>query len=244
MSKQDKKIKKQKKGKAKAEEIIAEAKAKVKTGNMTGQVKGLPQPKTTVTTKFDGERKEGIADDVFLLGARVRELRDEGEPWWAIAKALELEGAGDSATTGKKGAARARTAYKAAFGDFPRTFKRGGYKGPHEPNANVAALKKMKRAEAKAIAKAGKAVITADMSDEEVAGMLKGRRIKWFSTETVKDGLDLEAAVHPKAPLYIMGDGDDRVIEFREEHRRAPKEARWVPAQIRTVRLRQIYSVR
>lgn len=243
MSKQDKKIKKQKKGKAKAEAIIAEAKAK-KTGNMTGQVKGLPQPKTAVTTPFDGERVEGITDEQFLLGVKVRQLRDEGEPWWSIARALEMEGAGDSATTGKKGAARARGAYKVAFGDFPRTFKRGGYKGPVERNEHVAALKKMKRAEAKAIAKAGKAVITSDMSDEEVAGMLKGRRIKWYSTETVADGLDLEACIHPKTPLYIMGEGDERVIEFREQHRRAPVDVKWVPAQIRTVRLRQIYSVR
>jgi hypothetical protein len=237
MSKQDKKIKKQKKGKAKAEAIIAETKAKV----------AAKPDKAIVTlrpTKFDSERKDGITDEQFMLGVRVRELRDQGEPWWAIARDLEMEGAGSSATTGKKGAARARTAYKVAFGDFPRTFRRGGGKGPIERNANVAALKKMKRAEAKAIAKAGKAVITSEMSDEEVAGMLKGRRIKWFSTETVADGLDLEACVHPKAPLYIMGEGDARVIEFREEHRRAPKEDRWVPGQIRTVRLRQIYSVR
>lgn len=228
MGKQEKSAKKAKKGKEKAEEIIAETKEKF----------------AIVKTPYDSERKEGIADDVWLLGCRVRELRDQGEPWWAIARDLELEGFGASAVTGKKGAARARTAYKAAFGDFPRTFTRGAYKGAPERNEHVAEMKKLKRHEAKAKAKAGKSVISKKMSDEDVAKMLKGRRIRWYSNETVPDGLDQEVCIHPKFPLYIIGEGKDRVIEFREQHRRAPIDVRGIPAQTRTVRLRQIYSVK
>lgn len=227
MSKQDKKIKKHKKAKQEAEAIIEQAVAKVKA-----------------TTKWDSERSAGCDDETFALGVKVRELRDQGEPWWAIARDLELPGFGNSATTGKKGAARARTIYKAAFGDFPRTFKRGGYKGPVERNEHIREMKKQKRSELKAQAKAGKSVIKPDMSDEEVAGMLKGRRIRWYSTETVAAGMDSEACIHPRSPFYIMGEGEDRVIEFREQHRRAPVGIRETPAQIRTVRLRQIYSVK
>ena len=228
-NKQDKKLKKEKKAKAEADKIIADAITKVKE-----------RPKT----KYDDERKEGISDEAWVLGARVRELREQGEPWWSIARDLELEGFGQSATTGKKGAARASAAYKTAFGDFPRTFKRGGYKGPIERNEHVRELKKMKKAEAKAIAKSGKSVIDMDMPPEDIAAMLKGRRIKWFSTELVPEGIDYEACVHPTAPMYIFEENGTMVVEFREQHRRAPMDIRWHPAQKRTVRLRQIYSVK
>lgn len=238
MTKQDKRVKKAKKGRADAEVIITTAKAqRVRT----------PEPTSiAVLTKWADERVEGISDEAFALGVRCRELREEGEAWWAIAKHLELEGAGDSATTGKKGAARARTVYAVAFGSFPRTFKTGAYKGPVERNERVRDLKAMKKKEAKAIAKAGKSVITSDVPDEEVADMLRGRKIRWFSTELVPDGMDYEAAVHfsPKVPIYIIGDGDERIVQFREQHRRAPVAVRNIPAQTRTVRLRQIYSVK
>lgn len=228
-TKQDKSIKKQKAGKAKAEEIIAETVAKV-----------LP----TTATKWAAERIEGCSDEDFLLGVRCRELREEGEAWWAIAKALELPGAGDSATTGKKGASRARNVYKAAFGSFPRTFKTGVVKSIADRNEHVREMQKKKKADLKAVAMAGKSVISPEMSDEDVAGMLKGRKIRWFSNELVPEGVDRECAVSPTAPMYIMGEGADRIIEFREQHRRAPVDVRWMPAQIRTVRLRQIYSVK
>lgn len=230
MGKQDRAVKKSKKGKAKAEEIISEAVANVAT--------------KTTATKWDSERIEGCSDEDFLLGVRCRELREEGEAWWAIAKALELPGAGDSATTGKKGASRARTVYKAAFGSFPRTFKTGVVKSIADRNEHVREMQKKKKSDLKAVAMAGKSVISEDMSDEDVAGMLKGRKIRWYSNELMPEGVDRECAISPTAPLYIMGEGKDRVIEFREQHRRAPADVRWMPAQIRTVRLRQIYSVK
>lgn len=239
VSKQSKAIAKHKKAAKDADLIITKAVKKVKATPAT-------PPNSAVLAKWADERVEGITDEQFALGVRCRELREEGEPWWAIAKHLELEGAGDSATTGKKGAARARNVYKIAFGSFPRTFKTGAYKGPIERNERVKELKAMKKREARAIAKAGKSVIGADVPDEEVAAMLRGRRIKWFSTEVVPEGLDYEACVfpNPHVPIYIEGEGDDRIIQFREQHRRAPVAVRGIPAQTRTVRLRQIYSVR
>lgn len=232
MSKQDKRVKKAKKAKKQADEIVAKSVAKAKASTKA------------TDEKWASERVDGCSDEAFALGCRVRELREAGEPWWAIARDLELQGYGQSATTGKKGAARARSAYKAAFGDFPRTFTKGKYKGKAEKNAHILEMKKQRRADLKAQAKAGKSVIDPNLPDEDVAEMLKGRKIRWFSTEYVPEGIDYEAAVHPRAPLYIEGEGEERVIEFREQHRRAPVGIREIPAQTRTVRLRQVYSVK
>lgn len=238
MSKQDKSIKKKKAGKKKAEKIIEEAKAALAE---KPQVATIP-----ADHKWSKERIEGCTDEDWALAVRCRELREEGEPWWSIARALELEGAGDSATTGKKGASRARNVYKAGFGAFPRTFRTGQQKYGGERNERVKELRKAKVAESRAAAKAGKSVITAEVPDEEVAGMLRGRRIRWWvQNDTVSpEGFEMEACVHPKAPIYVIGEGDDRVIEFREEHRKAPMDVRWMPAHIRTVRLSAIFSVR
>lgn len=237
MSKQDKRVKKEKKAKADADAIISKAKAKAKAPAL-----GL----SAAPANYVAERVEGVSDEAFMLGVRCRQLRDEGEAWWAIARAMELEGAGDSATTGKKGAARARNIYKAAFGSFPRTFKTGGYKGPVERNERVRELKKAKRKEMRAVAKAGKSVIGPEVPDEEVAEMLRGRKIRWYSELVVPEGADYEACVFPspRVPIYIEGEGLDRVIQFREQHRRAPVAVRGIPAQTRTVLLRQIYSVK
>jgi hypothetical protein len=232
MGKQDKKIKKAKAGKAKAEKIIEETVEKVTA-------------KPSLTSKYDSERVEGCSDEDFALVVLCLELREEGEPWWAIARAMELPGAGDSATTGKKGASKARNVYKAAFGSFPRTFKTGVYKGKAERNEQVRELQRQKKAERRAIAKAGKSVISPDTPDEEVADMLKGRRIKWWvQSDIVPEGMEMEACIHPKTPLYIEGEGEDRVIEFREQHRKAPVEYRLIPAHTRTVRLRSIFEVK
>jgi hypothetical protein len=195
--------------------------------------------------KFLSDRKEGCSDADFLLGARVRELRDEGSPWWAIARDLEMEGAGNSATTGKKGAARARAAYKIAFGDFPRTFKRGGYKGPIEKNEHVAALKKQKKTELKQKALQGKAVIDPNMPDEELAAMLKGRKIKWIiKGDICPEGMEQEATIHPTATLYVYEENGRRVVEFRERHPKAAIQYRMIPAHIRTVAVDKIFSVK
>lgn len=229
-SKQNKKIKKQKEAKEQADAIIAEAVQRIKD-----------RPKT----KYDDERKEGIDDAAWILGARVRELREQGEPWWAIARDLELEGFGQSATTGKKGAARARSAYKAAFGEFPRTFKRGGYKGRVETNEHVAALKKQKKTELKAQALGGKPVIDPNMPDEEIAAMLKGRHIKWvIKGDICPDGMEQEAYVHPTTPFYVYEDNGRRVVEFREREPRAPIQYRLLPSRTRTVDVNRIFSVK
>lgn len=242
MSKQDKRVKREKAAKKQADEIVKKAKKKVK------ETAPPSHPSADLAVQYpaswDGERIEAASDEQWNLAVQVRLLREQGEPWWAIARDMELPGAGNSATTGKKGASRARNVYKAGFGSFPRTFKTGGYKGKQERNERVRELAATKKKERLAAAKAGRSVIGPDVPDEEVAEMLKGRRIRWYSTEIVPTGFDQEVCIHPTAPFYIEGDGLERVIHFREQHRRAPVDVRWMPAQNRTVLLRQIYSVK
>lgn len=255
MGKQEKAAKKKKAAGKKADEIIAATKKKYKKSGVhisddvaEALAKPLAPPISAVgETPWDSERIEGCTDEQWALGVRCRELRDQGEPWWAIARDLELEGWGTSATTGKKGAARARNVYKAAFGSFPRTFETGRYKGPVERNQRVAELKAKKVADRKAEAKAGKSVIDLNMDDEEIVAMLRGRKIKAFSTDVVPEGMDREFCIHPdpKVPIYIYEESNgDKVIEFREQHRKAPVAFRGVPAQRRSIRLRHIYSVK
>ena len=239
VSKQDKRVKKEKAAAKRAKEIVENEVSKIKAkAPASASVPDVGE------SPWDSERREGITDEQWALGVRCRELREQGEPWWAIARDMELQGWGNSATEGKKGAARARTVYKTAFGEFPRTFQTGRYKGPVERNERVKALRAQKKADRLKVARAGEAVITAEIPDEEVAAMLKGRRIRWFSDAIIPEGREYEACIHPHTPLYIEGEGDDRVIEFREQHRKAPVAVRAIPAQTRTVRLRQIFYVK
>lgn len=244
MGKQDKRLKAEKKAKEQADVIVKAAKQKA-ASKAASKLSTKPSDE-----KWSGERVDGCSDEEFALGCRVRELRDAGEPWWAIARALELEGYGDSATTGKKGAARARQAYSKAFGSHPRTFVRGAYKGPIERNERVAKLKKEKRSDLKKKVLRGKAVIKSDTPDEEVAEMLKGRRIRWIIDNPAiigegNDPIEMEAAIHPRTPLYVFEDSKgERCIEFREREPRAPIAFRGLPTKTRTVRVSKIFLVK
>lgn len=225
-TKQDRRTKAYRDAKKQAEKQIAETKARI-NGAET----------------WASERKEGCTDEEYALGVKCRQLREEGEPWWAIARAMELEGAGDSATTGKKGAARARTVYARAFGAHPRTFKTG--RTEVEKNEHARELRAKKVSDRKREAKAGKSVISKKISDEDLAAMLKGRTIRWWiQSEFVPEGMEQEATIHEGYPLYIIGEGKSREIEFREKHKRAPIDVRWRPGPIRTVRVRQIFQVK
>lgn len=230
-TKQDRRDKKRKKAKRQADKIVAEAIVKAKA-------------KPALPTKWANERAN-CTDEEWVLGVHCRELREEGEPWWAIGRAMELEGYGNSAVTGKKGAARARTVYAKAFGSHPRTFTKGARDTLVPVNENVKALRQQKKVDRKEKAKKGKSVIPKTLSDQAVADMLKGKRIRWITHPFGDEAtMDNEACIHPRAPLYIIGEGKKRQIEFHEEHRTAPVSVRWMPAHIRTVRLKNIYEVR
>lgn len=222
MSRQAKTAKKVKKAAADAIEIVSQA-------------------VSTVSTK----RKQGCTDEDWAVACQVRDLRDAGTAWWAIAQTLGLPGAGTSASTGKAGAAQARKAYAKGFGSHPRSFTRGQGRTRREKNEHVKAINQSSKRDRVALVRSGKAAIDPDIPSAELAAMLKGRKVQWMIIGDIAPlGLEQEAWVHPSAPIYIEGEGADRIIEFREQHRRAPVDVRWMPAHIRTVRLSRIHSIK
>lgn len=230
MSKQDKRLKKERKAAEKAAAILEEAVANL-------------EPKDY------GQRPENCTEAEWATACAVRGLREQGEAWWAIAKTLGLPGAGDSASTGKAGAAQARKAYSKGFGAHPRSFTRGqGRTTSREKNETAKAINKITKRERRAQVRSGKHVIDPEMPSEELAEMLKGRKVQWLvklpDIGEEDPGFEMEAWVHPTYPIYIEGEGAERVIEFREQHKRAPQDVRWMPAHIRTIRLSRIFGVK
>ena len=184
-------------------------------------------------------------------GAQVKELRDTGMAWWAIGRELGLEGAGESAATGKKGASRARALYRKAFGEVPRSQAvRGTSKEARESNDTVRSMKKTSKDKRKEIVRSGKAFISEEMSDEDLIEAVRGRTIGWTSNLNDLDGKgdhysEQEACVHPKTSITItIGPDDRRVLNFREYDKTAPLNVRAIPAGARSVRVAQIHTVR
>lgn len=229
MSKQEKRSRASKKAAQKADEIVASTIATVKAASTAA-----------------ASRVEGCTDEEYALAQQVKALRDEGVPWWQIAKDLELPGAGNSASTGKKGAAQARKAYAKGFGAHPRSFTRGQGRTRREKNEAVRAIQQTtKRTRVEKVRTGIGGVIDPDIENTELADMLKGRKIQWMIIGDIcPDGLEQEAWVHPKAPMYIEGEGAERQIEFREYDPKAPLAVRALPGHIRTVRLSRIFSVK
>lgn len=225
MTKQERAAKRRKKAQQQAEQIIETTRAAVQA-----------KPSS---------RAEGCTDEEWALAQQVKVLRDEGVPWWQIAKDLELPGAGHSATTGKKGAANARKAYAKGYGSHPRTFTRGQGKTRAEKNERVKEVQQAtKRSRVEKVRK-GESVIPPDISNEELAAMVKGRKISWMIMgDHCPDGMEQEAWVHPQTPLYIEGELGDRTIEFRSMDKGAPVAFRMVPAHIRTVRIDRIFAIK
>lgn len=225
MGKQEKRDKAAKAGAAKAEAIIQETVTKVRAAS----------------------------EDDIALGQKVKELRDAGTAWWAIGQALGLEGAGDSAATGKKGAGRARALYRKAFGEVPRSQAvRGTGKASREKNETVKALKKTNKEERKANVRKGIHVLDESMTDEEIVAAVQGRVIGWTINLGDIDGegteyVEQEEAVHPTSHVAIEWHGmpePERCIVFKVQDRRAPLNVRGIPGQTRIVRVSRIHTVR
>jgi hypothetical protein len=195
--------------------------------------------------KFESERAEKATDEEFKIGCKVRVLRDEGTAWWQIARDLEMEGAGDSATTGKKGAARARQAYAKAFGSHPRTFTKGSKAFSAEKNEHVAAANTVTKAERVAKVKKGKSGIKGikKMTDEQLEAMLVGRKITWIIQ--TQDGELHEAARVHRNGFKVVDYPSGRGIEFREaEEKSKIGGVRGIPSRYRCVLLTNIHTVK
>jgi hypothetical protein len=195
----------------------------------------------------------GVATATVDLAAECRRLRDEGKmAWWLIGKTLGLEGAGDSATTGKAGAHRARRLYASTGVEVPRTRapRSGGVRRERGPAAQGS------KTDRKIAVTQGTHVIPEDYTDEQIIAYVKGRTIEWgINLARLWPGpehwMNQEARVHPIDVVideYPDKEGG-RVLRFREFlgydlDQRSNTYGQPMGGQTRTVRVSAIHTVR
>lgn len=229
-----------------AEQIIATATTRVRQPQKAAVPTQRVSPEATPSSNGSSPSVD--------LAAECRRLRDEqGMAWWLIGKTLGLEGAGDSATTGKGGAHRARRLYASTGVEVPRTRapRNGGTaaarRGPGQAGSKV---------ERKVRVAAGNHVIPEDYTDEEIIAYVRGRTIEWGINLANLDGgpdywLNQEMRVHP-TDVIIDEDPDQfggRVLRFREflgydQDQRSNTFGQPIGGQTKTVRVRAIHTVR
>lgn len=195
--------------------------------------------------KYEKDRDKKATDEQFKLGCKVRQLRDEGVAWWAIARDLELEGAGTSAATGKKGASRARQAYAKAFGSHPRSFTKGAKAFNAEKNEHVVKAQQVKQHDRIAKVKKGKVGIKGitKLDDEQLESMLVGRKITWI-IPTEGGALHETARVHAKG-FEVVKFPSGKGVNFREaEEKSKVGGVRGMPSRYRSVLLKNIHTVK
>lgn len=211
MGKQDKRDKKAKAAKVKADAIVAEAVETVK-------------------------RKRGtVTDEDRALGQRVKELRDQGKPWWQCAFEMGLPGSADRLPEGKPGAHRARTLYKAAFGSLPERVRKTS-------DRERAARKDVIKAEP------GVPLFTEDDHEDTIVEKVRGKRVTWdvFTPdgEFIKSD---SAVVHERCAVEVLQGNDGKwFLRFRASHERdnsVPMAYRPVPGQYHNVLLTRITRV-
>lgn len=276
MSRQERTARRTRQAVAQAEAIVAEATDKVRTvtcrgcgakgtrealrqaghgrGCKASQSEAKPTERRVRTQVADKAGSGGSVDQA----TECKRLRDEqGMAWWLIGKTLGLPGAGDSATTGKSGAARARSLYRAANGGAPAPRTRaerthnGNTRTPrHAGNSGSKLDRKL------TLVEKGH-VIPEDMEDEAVLAMIKGRTIEWaINLADLWEGPDhwmnMECRVHPVDCIMeeelCKRDGS-RVVRFREflgydDDKRSATFGQALGGQTRTVRVNAIHTVR
>ena len=223
---QERTAKADKKAKATAEAVVAEA-----VGQAVAKAKRGALP----------AEHAALADE-------VKRLRETGMAWWQIGHELHLPGSADNVAQGKGGAAYARKIWKAAFGDVPRVQNRDGSRRDTEKNATVKAIKKQRKVDRVEQVRTGVAVINENMSDDEILEMLRGRTIGWsFDMDRLdhkgEQFVEQEAGIHHRFAKIEMHKGE-RCIAFREYDATAPLKVRGVPGPTRIVRLSTIHTVR
>jgi hypothetical protein len=231
MSKQEKRDKADKKAKKKAKVLVDITTLKVmqrvdNDGNDIGDPVQLP----------DGS-----------LAQQVKELRDGGMAWWMIGQELGLMGKANSAVEGKPGASKARTLYKkASGGTLPPTARAG--KGSR-PNRLEKALGEGPRPrgrrgrDALLIDHDAASMFTDEHSDEDIANMLRGKRITFVNSMS---GEADTMRVRSHSPVEIIHTPNGRAVQFRQsfedDHACDPK-FRFMPGHMRTVIVDRIVRI-
>lgn len=163
----------------------------------------IKNPKTSAHPDWDAERLPTCDDKTYALAVRVREMREQREPWWRIGHVLELKGSGPSAASGKTGAAGARRLWEKAWG--------------HTYQSTEAVRESLARKKERAVLQPGKPFFAPDISDNEILAAVTGRRIFWNARVGGQSNGAVvspqEAVVSPIKPRVVLGP-KGRVLEF------------------------------
>jgi len=234
VGKQDKRDKAEKKAKKKAKQLVDLTTLKVmqqvdNDGNPIGPEIPVSFEKT---------------DD---LAQQAKELRDGGMAWWMIGQELGLMGKANNAVEGKPGASRARALYKkASGGTLPPTARSG--KGP-KPNRLERALGEGPRPrgrrgrDALLIEEGAKSMFTDEHSDEDIANMLRGKKITFLNSIS---GEADTVRVHAKSGVEVIQARDGRAVQFRqsfEDDHQCDSKFRFLPAHMRTIIVDRIVRI-
>jgi hypothetical protein len=169
-----------------AKEIIAEETAKV------------------IAKRNEPARLKGCSDEDYALAMKVRSLREQGAAWWAIGQQMGLKGAGNSAKSGKTGAAHARRLWEKAWGPT--------YKDTSVPRETKAIKRE------RALTQPGKPYFSGDATDLEIIDAVQGREITWLTRLAAGDGVvvsEQKTVVKPGSVRVVTGP-KGRVLNFFE----------------------------
>lgn len=245
-NKQERAAKKQKKADKQAKAIIDQAYESMPevTNQDARDAIDAAKAEAAAEGKAPRTRKPREASEADLaLAQQVKALRDTGMAWWQIAHELTLPGSADNVKQGKAGAARARALYKKAFGTLPATprslaSQRGDRVYGDGPRPSGVRKKDVIRKDP-----ATATMFTEEHSDEEVAEMLRGKRITFVNS--ISNEQDT-VRIHGKSKVEVIQAKDGRAVQFRETHEddhHCDPKFRYLPAHMRTIILERIVRV-
>lgn len=225
MTKQERTAKKAKKAKAQANEIVEKAVAEVKA------------------------KRGETSEEERALGQQVKEYRDKGMPWYAIAFTMGLPGSANSAAAGKSGASKARLLYKKAHGALPATPRSQAANRVDRvygdgPKPQGVARKKHGAIDVITKDPELESMFSDEHSEEDILKMLRGKRITF--TNSMAPNLQETARIHRDGKVELRETPTGRAVQFREDHSDSPGmdvKYRYRQAQIRTIILDRIVRV-
>ena len=237
MSRQEKRVAREKAAAAEAAQIVEQAVAKVTAEAAPAQPVA--------------RRTRALSPEHAALAPEVKALRDEGMAWWLIGHTLSLPGSGETVREGKAGAAFARRIYASGFGEVPRTQQRNGTRANREKNDEVRRIKGTTKRDRVEQVRSGASVIREDMPNDEVIDMLRGRVIGWHidtsrygdNPPDVPQYLEQEAGVHRQWAKVEFHDGE-RCLVFKTFEPKGPLSLRGIAGATRIVRIKTIHTVR
>jgi hypothetical protein len=193
-----------------------------------------------------------VATDVAEIheqGKRVKELRDKGMAWWAIAHEMGLPGSASNVKEGKSGAARARALYRKTFGELPGDVVKRSTKATRANDPTTAVVRKpvfdpqLLAAEFDndgALAEANAEIL--DIVDN--AGGSRARELRWVGRVQCSDGSTIEtersALVKPGSAVIRRELGRTATLSFQAVESHGDHRS----TGSREIRLADVYDVR